>query len=92
MVEGNYMRHSKFCFKLSNPMSNRQKALLEARLRSFQGVSSAYIDEQGNLRVVCSPAAGGQVSNFIKRHRQDQRGPITYQSELKEEISRNKNG
>ncbi|AEG59157.1 heavy metal translocating P-type ATPase [Desulforamulus ruminis DSM 2154] len=92
MVEGNYMRHSKLCFRLSKPMSNRQKALLEARLRSFQGVSSAYIDEQGNLRVVCSPAAGGQVSNFIKRHRQDQRGPITYQSELKEEISRNRNG
>lgn len=88
------MKYTKFCFKLSTPMSGTQKGLLEARVRSFQGVISAFVDDQGILRMACtSSQAGREALNCLVRSEKSRPAPpVNGKSELKEEIIKNKNG
>lgn len=88
------MSYIKLSYRLTSPMSEKRKALLEAYLRSFQGVVSACISGQGVLRVACSsPQAAQQVANYLRRGKQTRiKSDDNSKSELQEEISRNING
>lgn len=88
------MNYIKLSYKLTSPMSEKKKALLEAYLRSFQGVVSACVTAQGVLRVACSsPQSAQQVANYLRRGSQNPiNSVVNSKSELQEEISRNING